>query len=184
MLEFSPRMRGCFHYQCINLYPSPVFPAYAGMFLAMGHQWYPMFSFPRVCGDVSTICSVHGLATRFSPRMRGCFRPQMESCLTTRVFPAYAGMFPSIFPDKPHCRRFPRVCGDVSERFVFRLLDRMFSPRMRGCFPADQLRRALHIVFPAYAGMFLGRPCPDRLKPGFPRVCGDVSAASMSAGEY
>ena len=52
--------------------------------------------------------------------------------------------------------------------------DEVFSPRMRGCSERNKKKDPHQLVFPAYAGMFLGRSpmLPKTL--GFPRVCGDV----------
>ena len=70
---FSPRMRGCFSDASAKKDQSKVFPAYAGMFLHQGLLPWGWFSFPRVCGDVSTSEKQQASIPGFSPRMRGCF---------------------------------------------------------------------------------------------------------------
>ena len=84
-------------------------------------------------------------------------------------------MFPQASADCAKLLRFPRVCGDVSK--ARRRMDSRssFSPRMRGCFPGLTVLDDDSKVFPAYAGMFLGRSPLDIPFSGFPRVCGDVS---------
>ena len=92
-----------------------VFPAYAGMFLHQGLLPWGWFSFPRVCGDVSTSEKQQASIPGFSPRMRGCFSVTKKREAPKDVFPAYAGMFlpdEGMFFPEPG---FPRVCGDVSE---------------------------------------------------------------------
>ena len=91
------------------------------------------------------------------------------------AFPAYAGMFPSLFKKFLNSLGFPRVCGDVS--IVRKSLSSysLLSPRMRGCFHDKTLLAYKKKAFPAYAGMF---PAITRSTGGlscFPRVCGDVS---------
>ena len=60
----------------------------------------------------------------------------------------------------------------------------MFSPRMRGC---SETARAAYVklyVFPAYAGMFRISPLENRVKVGFPRVCGDVPCEPWCTPEH
>ena len=73
-ISFSPRMRGCFRKTIqINILQK-VLPAYAGMFPRARFEREGCDSSPRVCGDVSKIRERTRSVTRFSPRMRGCFR--------------------------------------------------------------------------------------------------------------
>ena len=124
------------------------------MFLHQGLLPWGWFSFPRVCGDVSTSEKQQASIPGFSPRMRGCFYRMRECFSQNLVFPAYAGMFPSSgLGTGMHCR-FPRVCGDVSYPVRQNFRYQTFSPRMRGCFPYPAACTAHHKVFPAYAGMF------------------------------
>ena len=51
---------------------------------------------------------------------------------------------------------------------------------MRGCFGWLSDRYDFEVVFPAYAGMFLGSTCFAVTRSSSPRVCGDVSLASDS----
>ena len=50
--RFSPRTRGCSHAPPDTNTPTPVFPAYAGMFLRNADARVSSASFPRVRGDV------------------------------------------------------------------------------------------------------------------------------------
>ena len=57
----------------------------------------PALGFPRVRGDVPSICdAVHALVA-FSPRARGCSALERHGYHGFSVFPAYAGMFPSVW---------------------------------------------------------------------------------------
>ena len=94
--QFSPRMRGCFSLFGDFLLLCSVFPAYAGMFLQFFQLVVKVLRFPRVCGDVSHENGQRPIEESFSPRMRGCFYIKAYYHGDGSVFPAYAGMFPSI----------------------------------------------------------------------------------------
>ena len=49
-----------------------------------------------------------------------------------------------------------------------------FSPRMRGCSAGAIIDLHMHLVFPAYAGMFRNHHEIQNPSLRFPRVCGDV----------
>ena len=50
-----------------------------------------------------------------------------------RVFPAYAGMFPTLTLTIKTPLRFPRIRGDVPGGFELGLVISAFSPHTRGC---------------------------------------------------
>ena len=112
-------------------------------------------SSPRVCGDVSDIASRIAGLVKFSPRMRGCFRPRTAIRFAGNVLPAYAGMFLEIGVAFERSAGSPRVCGDVSLSDLAKNTDSEFSPRMRGCFLEYCACSCTISVLPAYAGMFL-----------------------------
>ena len=70
--QFSPRMRGCSAFDCIEGSLCVVFPAYAGMFRRCERQQCTTHGFPRVCGDVPLNRYTPLSSMKFSPRMRGC----------------------------------------------------------------------------------------------------------------
>ena len=158
-------MRGCSgqgrqHYTGEN-----VFPAYAGMFLAMTPMFRPLVCFPRVCGDVPTFPLDAFLRTAFSPRMRGCSALKTIPEHPLSVFPAYAGMFLRGSSHQHPTSSFPRVCGDVPRPGCGVVEFSQFSPRMRGC-SARKENYAHH-------------------RHRFPRVCGDVPMCkTMFPGQY
>ena len=113
--------------------------------------------FPRMRGDVPEKCPVEKMKTQFSPHARGCSASLLSASLNRRVFPACAGMFPCFRVPVNDEKRFPRMRGDVPNRF-----GRIF-PEVS--------------VFPACAGMF--RSLRARRTPNlrFPRMRGDVPGA-------
>ena len=90
---FSPRARGC----------------------SSGSQKFSArkICFPRVRGDVPRRGPLGGGLFRFSPRARGCSQPWQGGDNENPVFPACAGMFPSLLSSDLRSSRFPRVRGDV-----------------------------------------------------------------------
>ena len=74
------------------------------------------------------------------------------------VFPACAGMFQAAQLLHAYRIRFPRVRGDVPGVLRRNRHHQLFSPRARGCSPLRMASHQLHLVFPACAGMFLGKP--------------------------
>ena len=110
----------------------------------------------------------------FSPRARGCSGLGGVLLSSYAVFPACAGMFLTPSNSNPLPIGFPRVRGDVPTCVLSGDIVSTFSPRARGCsgfFPRFVSSRR---VFPACAGMFLGRYPPTIAWSGFPRVRGDV----------
>ena len=91
----------------------------------------------------------------FSPHTRGC--SFFLALLNARklVFPAYAGMFRTPWGARCVPQRFPRIRGDVPSSSSLSPLMTRFSPHTRGCSGFIAAVNPLHVVFPAYAGMFL-----------------------------
>ena len=69
---------------------------------------------------------------------------------------------------------FPRIRGDVPGIVDVFLPAATFSPHTRGCSQPTILHANAHIVFPAYAGMFLSDAPIYISDDGFPRIRGDV----------
>ena len=110
--------------------------------------------------------------------MRGCSSGRIKKSPSSRVFPAYAGMFPGKGNQPTHQDGFPRVCGDVPAGVDLLNEFKEFSPRMRGCSDLSMDNTRCHGVFPAYAGMFLDFLDYHHCFLRFPRVCGDVPSFS------
>ena len=90
------------------------------------------------------------------------------------VFPAHAGMFPTVRPVWWSSGSFPRVHGDVPKPLKPIPHPRKFSLRARGCSHPKRLRGHPTHVFPACAGMFLRIETRGARLTCFPRVRGDV----------
>ena len=90
-----------------------VFPAYAGVFLVCEESGKAPGSFPRICGGVPVKQLTTHDKKRFSPHMRGCSRHPPVVSGADFVFPAYAGVFLSIFDISLCICCFPRICGGV-----------------------------------------------------------------------
>ena len=131
-----------------------VFPACAGMFLAVDAYAVAAEGFPRVRGDVPQTQSGHEAQSPFSPRARGCSQIDLNRAM--------------------EIQGFPRVRGDVPQQKPLKTWVSKFSPRARGCSHRAETLSSQITVFPACAGMFrvllISRSCFTC----FPRVRGDV----------
>ena len=92
-MPFSPRARGCSSLGGICGHPHRVFPACAGMFLAISGSISIASRFPRVRGDVPAKVWLDESDGVFSPRARGCSHAASPRPRLCKVFPACAGMF-------------------------------------------------------------------------------------------
>ena len=151
-----------------------VFPACAGMFLAPPAKRNNRDCFPRVRGDVPSSMFIFIANLSFSPRARGCSVTQSAFPVTTRVFPACAGMFRIVVGRLVYTRCFPRVRGDVPDFLLLIRHKIQFSPRARGCSLDPPNNHCTQPVFPACAGMFPVTKTRRHKPMGFPRVRGDV----------
>ena len=151
-----------------------VFPAHAGMFRALRDRISGSVSFPRARGDVPFPRQQIHKIKLFSPRTRGCSALEERKERYFRVFPAHAGMFPSLLPPIVELLGFPRARGDVPITAPAVGTAWRFSPRTRGCSESHRCGVALALVFPAHAGMFLTTDGNITHLRGFPRARGDV----------
>ena len=159
--RFSPHTRGCSWRLPHPLAPSPVFPAYAGMFRTLPGGASNAYRFPRIRGDVPNLINFGAVSNGFSPHTRGCSANRIASCPRSQVFPAYAGMFRLLVKSEMHYGSFPRIRGDVPIAAML-AWDKLF-------------------VFPAYAGMFLTVNIIAAAMTSFPRIRGDVPRRFRSA---
>ena len=156
---FSPRARGCS--------------------FSKGVHYVDHRRFPRVRGDVPKDDSSGLWEVKFSPRARGCsfLFPALGQIL--EVFPACAGMFPTLPPRSRIWASFPRVRGDVPVAPNDCIFAEPFSPRARGCSRGPQRLHFCGTVFPACAGMFPLDEEKTLLGCRFPRVRGDVPTSPL-----
>ena len=92
----SPHTRGCFRVFIRQIVREMVFPAYAGVFPVANGFRIQKRGLPRIRGGVSseTIATMRDMAS--SPHTRGCFSRRACRHPPDGVFPAYAGVFPSL----------------------------------------------------------------------------------------
>ena len=90
------------------------------------------------------------------------------------VFPAHAGMFPTLTHGLTQLGGFPRARGDVPSLASSGSSGATFSPRTRGCSRCGTAPHQRCEVFPAHAGMFPPSGQPKAAVDGFPRARGDV----------
>ena len=132
-IKFSPRERGCSRRSAVHLPKRKVFPARAGMFRLAVCPRAGVPCFPRASGDVPTVAVLILLGYAFSPRERGCSQLLPAEMLSSCVFPARAGMFPTRGTDWIGQISFPRASGDVPVIEHSAVGIARFSPRERGC---------------------------------------------------
>ena len=119
-----------------------------------------------------------------SPHTRGCFPLFRHLILTDVVFPAYAGVFPSVKSACMTGRSLPRIRGGVSADISRHRLDYQSSPHTRGCFLTESGMSPLQKVFPAYAGVFPIAFCASCALRCLPRIRGGVSYIHCSAAIF
>ena len=130
---FSPHTRGCSRLSRQSARPSSVFPAHAGMFPGTPSGLRRFTSFPRTRGDVPDDVRVAVIGKMFSPHTRGCSEGRRSSLCPRVVFPAHAGMFPSVKAKVMVSTCFPRTRGDVPYGLFHQVGRGLFSPHTRGC---------------------------------------------------
>ena len=91
-----------------------VFPAYAGVFLALVIASPVELSLPRIRGGVSLTFAKDDDVKESSPHTRGCFLGFEKGSGRFRVFPAYAGVFLWRKQRAYERCRLPRIRGGVS----------------------------------------------------------------------
>ena len=80
-------------------------------------------------------------------------------------------------------KRIPRVCGVVPEEKNACQRVKTYSLRMRGCSQCGHAQMLLHLVFPAYAGLFLNIRDQALYRTRIPRVCGVVPLLAHQSPE-
>ncbi len=108
----------------------------------------------------------------YSPRMRGWSLFACHFAGQSLVFPAYAGVIPSILWLVKNKLSIPRVCGGDPIVVVDNHVMVVYSPRMRGWSWIVPNGNAGHRVFPAYAGVILKKEKLPMTEKSIPRVCG------------
>ena len=130
----SPHPRGCFLPSVGRTVVIGLFPAPAGVFLAVAVVDIPLVPLPRTRGGVSCSELDFPLRSASSPHPRGCFSRRASRTLRSSLFPAPAGVFlpaPSPTTGPPP---LPRTRGGVSPSPEPGDWASPSSPHPRGCF--------------------------------------------------
>ena len=152
----SPRLWGCFFLEVINYFFAEVFPTPVGVFLRINWIYFVTLSLPHACGGVSGQGGGVALQRRSSPRLWGFFYVHRHFGRNLAVFPTPVGVFPLKFLIV-HCSLcLPHACGGVSDLLYCISIRCQSSPRLWGCFLADELLTCEYPVFPTPVGVFLG----------------------------
>ena len=156
MLSFdsSPRTRGYFHHQPVDLGPDHLFPAHAGVFPSLAHRSAPWKTLPRARGGISAAMQLARRTLDSSPRTRGYFRGAPSGGSTPKLFPAHAGVFPKV-----RAREYSIVA----------------LPRARGGISSARLNVQPMFLFPAHAGVFPARNIHHPFMHPLPRARGGIS---------
>ena len=133
----SPHTRGCFWHLTDYDDLLRVFPAYAGVFLRLSAFSIAAACLPRIRGGVSRPELLDAFRTVSSPHTRGCFWFKICALHFRDVFPAYAGVFPSLRRRFWAARGLPRIRGGVSSESETLLGPEGSSPHTRGCFQGE-----------------------------------------------
>ncbi len=153
----SPQVRGCSQGAGSSRLHSRVFPAGAGVFPAGYRVLDPAIGVPRRCGGVPVAPQKRCLVISCSPQVRGCSLVDKRQHLQRRVFPAGAGVFPSVEIIGNIHDGVPRRCGGVPIPAQDNFIVVACSPQVRGCSFWWLLNDVVAVVFPAGAGVFLAR---------------------------
>ncbi len=114
--------------------------------------------------------------------MRGCSYYRKYVFDPGCVFPAGAGVFPSLSIDTTAISRVPRRCVGVPTGIVMMLAVSTCSPQVRGCSLAKPATGLLETVFPAGAGVFPMATRARELQECVPRRCGGVPHLVLGLG--
>ena len=112
---------------------------------------------PRACGDVPICIDPAYKEQGFTPRLRGCTQERRASDFAAAIYPAPAGMYPTIPITMAGSIYLPRACGGCT-------FWRSVAPIFRG-------------IYPAPAGIYPLRRTSVSMACDLPRACGDVPAS-------
>ena len=132
--DSSPRTRGYFRVFGSFDGPDGLFPAHAGVFPTFARCRAMSLALPRARGGISYRYSDVLVTVPSSPRTRGYFRLTSNRTTPHKLFPAHAGVFPTIITMTTTSLALPRARGGISGRAIPPGRQRSSSPRTRGYF--------------------------------------------------
>ena len=156
-------------------------PACAGNMERWRWSIGPSTVHPRVCGEHIQRKFNTLAISGSSPRVRGTFSILPSYTIWHRFIPACAG---NICEGKRTFRQnpvHPRVCGEHVKARARNGLYSGSSPRVRGTFNFNPLRKRAHRFIPACAGNISALTPGIRAIPVHPRVCGEHLQQGINA---
>ncbi len=109
---------------------------------------------PRTRGGISAEHLAFLTETYSSPHTRGYFDDEQIAAATEQLFPAHAGVFPTLATSHTTFTTLPRTRGGISQHVWDQNTAWYSSPHTRGYFQASRIRPHAHALFPAHAGVF------------------------------
>ena len=183
---FTPHARGSIQVNDRFIESTSIYPAGAGINL---HKWLlglKKIHLPRMRGDHPMQILGDGFVLKFTPQARGSTQFDMPPARRASIYPACAGINPHLGQIVLICLHLPRVCGD-QPGYTF-VLDYWceFPPRARGSTLVIALSADVVYIYPACAGISLGKAQLLSRYFNLPRMRGDqprvtVMVASFSA---
>ncbi len=173
MAGSSPRVRGTV--ACAKDIPvtARFIPACAGNGPVHPYEVYTPAVHPRVCGERSGRCGVHGSTLGSSPRVRGTDVVRFPGNAGIRFIPACAGNGVRDIGVRPSTPVHPRVCGERCDYLLIVGDPIGSSPRVRGTVTGFTNQPEPPRFIPACAGNGTNRGRKCSVWPVHPRVCGE-----------
>ena len=183
---FTPQARGSTQWVCHLQRRKRIYPACAGINPTARSIVTMLCNLPRMRGDHPMQILGDGFVLKFTPQARGSTQFDMPPARRASIYPACAGINPHLGQIVLICLHLPRVCGD-QPGYTF-VLDYWceFPPRARGSTLVIALSADVVYIYPACAGISLGKAQLLSRYFNLPRMRGDqprvtVMVASFSA---
>lgn len=171
-IGFSPHARGSTRSNRVDDTGGTILPACAGGNPRNGYGQFRWNDSPRMRGG-HPFARVALRASLFTPQARGSTQFDMPPARRASIYPACAGINPHLGQIVLICLHLPRVCGD-QPGYTF-VLDYWceFPPRARGSTLVIALSADVVYIYPACAGISLGKAQLLSRYFNLPRVRGD-----------
>ena len=155
--RFTPHARGSTIVSLPGIFEDPVYPACAGIDRTGSLHLLERGGLPRMRGDRPGARRSSKMTVLFTPHARGSTLTPNKSSGFRAVYPACAGIDPSMSGFWDHTRCLPRMRGDRPPGPALPAPEGQFTPHARGSTVQDKHRTSTVQVYPACAGIDLGR---------------------------
>ena len=176
---FTPHARGSTSRRLGKNYKKLVYPACAGIDRRGRTSFSISTRLPRMRGDRPYLCQVSEWRQQFTPHARGSTARAGLLHIRESVYPACAGIDPSLLEKVMNELRLPRMRGDRPYAKNYITFGHVFTPHARGSTIFSNSSSPNILVYPACAGIDLDR---HGLYPGhyrLPRMRGDRPGTSL-----